>query len=352
MTSTTPMPAVRISPIWRTLQWISGIAALLLLAILVIAPDIGLFVLWNVVIPSAPALILLAPGIWRNVCPLGSLSLLPARFGLAGRRHVSARLQGRLHLAGVLLLFALVPLRHVILDTNGMAVAMAIAGLAGVALIFSMRYEWKSGWCSGLCPVHPVEKLYGSVPAVTTANAHCAVCTQCSIPCPDSTKGIHPLSVRKGRADTVAGLLMTGGFPGFIWGWFQVTDAPGTSTALHIVEAYGWPIGGALVSLLLFIVAERLIPRSHRAHLGRFFAFASIACYYWYRLPQLIGFDSGSGWSLLADVTGSIPSWIPGPVEIATTLFFAWFVLWRGPGAKRSWSRRPQFATIDLRRKT
>ena len=39
---------------------------------LVVSPDDGLFVLWKLIIPVLPLLWLVAPGLWRNVCPLSA----------------------------------------------------------------------------------------------------------------------------------------------------------------------------------------------------------------------------------------------------------------------------------------
>lgn len=328
---------------WRTAQtlvWVIGLGLLIALAFF---PDIGIHAFWNVLIPLAPALLVFAPGIWRNVWPLGTTALMARHAGLSARRTVSPQWQARLALGGTLLLLAIVPLRHVVLDLNGPATAIAIGTLALMAVGFGFLYEWKSGWCSGLCPVHPVEKLYGSKPAITVPNTHCGACEQCVAPCLDSTPAINPLSVNRYSSRHLAGLLLVGGFPGFIWGWFQVPDYAGTEGWAHLGEAYGWPFLGLTVTLIAYLALEQLVPARHRAWLIRAFAAAAVACYYWYRVPALFGMGPIPGDGMLVDLRASLPAWFPWASRAVTTGIFAWwFLIHTSP--KRPWSVRPQYA--------
>jgi len=179
---------------WRTAQvsvWSLGLA---ILAALIFQPSLGMHAFWNVLIPVAPLLFVVAPGLWRNVCPLGSTALFLRHVHLSRRRRVPIEWQGRLALTAVAALYLILPLRHLVLDRSGPATATAIVALATIAVLAGLPFEWKSGWCSGLCPVHPVEKLYGSEPRFEFANAHCGHCHQCVSPCIDATPGVSPLS--------------------------------------------------------------------------------------------------------------------------------------------------------------
>ncbi len=328
---------------WRTVQvlvWLVGVG---LLVALVAAPELGIHAFWNVLIPVAPALLVFAPGVWRNICPLASTALVSRHAGISAKRPVSPVWQARLALGGTLLLLAIVPLRHVVLDLNGPATALAIGSLAVVAFGFGLMFEWKSGWCSGLCPVHPVEKLYGSKPAVTVPNAHCTACEQCVSPCLDSTPAITPLSVNRYTSRRLAGLLLVGGFPGFVWGWFQVADYAGGEGWSHLAEAYGWPFGGLAITLAAYAMLDRVVPDKQKGWLIRGFAAAAVACYYWYRLPALFGFGPIPGDGMLVDLRATLPAWFPWASRIFTTGIFAWwFFLHTSP--KRPWSVRPQYA--------
>ena len=44
----------------------------------------GLHIMWDVVLPIAPATMAIIPGVWRNVCPLGTTSQLARHAGRSG----------------------------------------------------------------------------------------------------------------------------------------------------------------------------------------------------------------------------------------------------------------------------
>ncbi|MDH3650626.1 MAG: hypothetical protein OEQ53_13165, partial [Saprospiraceae bacterium] len=293
-----------------------------------------------------PALLVVATGLWRNVCPMASTALFPMHLQFSREKRLSIATQGRLHVVGVTLLLLLVPLRHVILDTNGLATAGVIIILAICAFILGANYKWKSAWCSGICPIHPVEKLYGSRSAFELPNAHCVSCHQCTIPCPDSTPSMHPLAHTGTPFHHMAGIVMIGAFPGFIWGWFHVPDYQGMEGWNHLDLAYGLPLIGAIISLILFIGLLRwgLVKNVERQFL--FFATIAVSCYYWYRLPALLGFGLFPGDGMLVDLSNILPHWFPIASRLVTTSFFIWWLLIRNSD-RRSWSIRPPFKLAE-----
>ena len=110
--------ATRISStrtLWHWAQGLAWAAGMVIWLALIVSPRLGLHLLWNVLIPVAPALLVLAPGVWRNVCPLGSMSLAPHHFGLSQRKKLSPVWRGRLYLGALILLLVVVPLRKVVL---------------------------------------------------------------------------------------------------------------------------------------------------------------------------------------------------------------------------------------------
>jgi hypothetical protein len=260
----------------------------------------------------------------------------------SARRDIPKAWQDRLALLGVVLLLLIVPLRHVVLDTSGAATAQTIGLLAVIAILMGTQFRWKSGWCSGLCPVHPVEKLYGSEPAGSWANAHCHLCERCVVACPDSVPGVSPILPKEKGVRRLAGVLMVGGFAGFIWGWFHVPDYTGTEGWGHLAQAYGLPFVGLAFSLAAFLLLERLVPERHGMRLRRLFAAAAISCYYWYRLPALFGFGPFPGDGMLVDLHDVLPDWFPVMSRTATTTFFLWWLVWRCEG-RRTWMVRPPF---------
>lgn len=77
---------------WHALRVLNVAAAVGLAALLVVRPEQALFVLWQLVIPIVPAVFLVAPGLWRNVCPLAALNPETHRYAklvIAGGRRIA-----------------------------------------------------------------------------------------------------------------------------------------------------------------------------------------------------------------------------------------------------------------------
>ena len=68
--------------VWHGLRVASIAGALIVAGLLIAVPKTGLFVMWKVVIPSLPALFLIAPGLWRNLCPLAASNQTPRALGI------------------------------------------------------------------------------------------------------------------------------------------------------------------------------------------------------------------------------------------------------------------------------
>jgi len=335
---------------WRMAQAVCWLAGFLLFFALLFFPQWGVAAFWNVLIPVAPAVFVLATGVWRNICPLGTVSLLPRHLGISRSRRLPLQWQGRLHLTGVCLLFLIIPLRHIWLNTNGLATAGVLALLTVTAFASGYFFEWKSGWCSSLCPVHPVERLYGSKVLFSPPNAHCGQCHNCVIPCPDSTPGMNPMQARMRRSQRIASCLLIGGLPGFIWGWFHVRDFSGNpGNWQHLPEAYAWPIAGMAVTLAAFILIGRRCSPEREPALSGVFAAAAVGCYYWYRLPSLLGFGLFPGDGMLLDLSSLIPLWSIVSLQVLAVAFFGWWIVLRKP-VPAVWAVRPPFEKVTSKK--
>lgn len=331
---------------WRLAQSLVLLAGLALVASLFLYPALGLDLLWNGLIPLAPLLLVVFPGLWRNICPLATFSLLPQRWGRGPQRALPRSLAGHFSLLGLIALLLIVPLRHVYLDRNAGASALMLLAAAAMAFLAGWNRVSRSAWCNGLCPIHPAEKLYGQVPAWTPANARCGSCAKCSRPCPDSTRSMNPTVAASSPLERLPGHVMVGGFAGFVWGWHQVGDLSGPLSVSEVVLAYAWPIGAGALSLASYALARRYssnLPESRR-RLVRVYAWAAVTLYYWFRIPALMGFGEHPGTGMLVDWTahGEWPAWL---AQATSTTFLSWFMLLRG-GSAGSWLLRP--AVIDL----
>ncbi len=329
--------------IWRIVQTAVWLVGATILTCLLFFPSVGVILFWNILIPVAPALFVVAVGVWRNVCPLATTNLLPRQLGLSKRIKLTATQLGKLNLIAVIALFTIVPLRHAVFNNNGVATGIMIIIMAAIGVTMGFFYEWKSAWCSGLCPVHPVEKLYGGNVLLSLPNANCDQCMNCVIPCPDSTPNINPKISAKTVYHKISGLLIIGGLPGFIWGWFHVPDEHQITSVTTFFSVYEIPLMGLAVTLIAYLILSNLLDKKYERRLISIFAASGVSCYYWYRLPALIGFGKFAPDGLLYSLKGVIPEWIVPIIPIVTTAFFFYWLVIRKRNTK-SWVIRPQFA--------
>ena len=328
---------------WKVLQFIFWLVGIALLLIMFFMPPLGVTLFWNILIPLAPALLVVATGIWRNVCPLATTALLPDRFGFSRKRKLSNKQRSVFNLVGVIALLLIIPLRHVIFNRSGVDTALLIITVSLIAFTIGLVYERKSGWCSGVCPVHGVERLYGSGVAFSIPNTQCKECVKCSVPCPDSTPNGTVQTSPKGWSQKGVEYLLVGAFPGYVWGWFHIPDYTGSLGWNHLLFIYGIPILSAIISLDSYLILKQFVSHEGRKVLVSLFAAAAVSCYYWFRLPQLLGFNVYNTNGTLIDLTNSLPLWTPVVLNIITTTFFIWWMVIRKK-IKRPWSVRPAYS--------
>jgi hypothetical protein len=328
---------------WKVLQFIFWIVGIALLSFMFFMPPVGVMLFWNILIPVAPALLVIGTGAWRNVCPLATTALIPDRIGLSKKKKLSNKQRSVLNLIGVIVLLLVIPLRHVIFNRSGEGTALLIVSISLIAFAIGMVYERKSGWCSGVCPVHGVERLYGSGVAFSLPNTQCKECVKCSVPCPDSTPNATVQTSPGGWAQKGVEYILVGAFPGYIWGWFHIPDYTGTSGWNHLLFVYGIPVLSAIISLDVYLILKQFVFHEGRKLLVSLFAAAAVSCYYWFRLPQLLGFNVINTNGTLIDLSNVLPVWTPIVLNIITTTFFIWWMVIRDK-SKRAWSIRPAYA--------
>lgn len=241
------------------------------------------------------------------------------------------------------MLFVIVPVRHIVLDTNGLATALTLALVAVAAFTAGYFFEWKSGWCSGLCPVHPVEKMYGQKVLFTPPNSHCGRCQNCVIPCPDSIPDMNPAKANMRKSHRISSTLLVGGLPGFIWGWFHVPDCNANAHWTDCVLAFGLPYLTLGVSLSLFLSLRKYLHEKHEPLIVSAFAAAAVSFYYWYRIPALVGYGLFPGDGMLVDLRAAFPFWMVLVSQIVVAGFFVWWLVFRDAKAA-VWAVRPPFA--------
>lgn len=312
----------RIARPWRLAQAVSVAAAVTVVGLLVLRPELGLYLTWSVLIPMVPALLLFAPRVWRNLCPISVVHQLPVGLGRGGRRRLDSRAQWFAPVVAITGLFMIVPLRHVLFNESGMALAGFVLAVLAMALLGGALFAGKSGWCSTFCPVGPVEKLYGQQPVLHPSHAHCETCVGCTHACFDrrGAEAVEDLlggARPDGMLSTPTGVF-TGAFPGFVLGYFTADPTGGaTSIYLHVALL-------SLVSLSLFVLGHRLSGIDLMAT-ARAAAALAAATYYWFTVPAVIG-ATEAVWGL-----GPAPS----PLESSGRVFFLCLVAFWWLSAQR-----------------
>src|SRR5690348_9035887 len=71
--SRTPSPKAR--RVWLALQATMLIVGVVLVGLLLFWPPAGIALMWNFLIPVAPGLVTIAPGLWRNICPMATFHM-------------------------------------------------------------------------------------------------------------------------------------------------------------------------------------------------------------------------------------------------------------------------------------
>ena len=257
---------------WRAVRAVSLTAALVVAGLLVAAPDTGLFLMWKVVIPTLPLLFMVAPGLWRNICPLATSNQTPRALGLTKALNPPTWLKEYGYVIAISLFVTFVILRKVGLDDSGPLSALLLLGAMTGAFAGGMLLKGKSGWCSTMCPLLPVQRIYGQTPFALVGNNHCQPCVGCAKSCYDFNPRAAYLADLNDSDGYWSGYrrFFVGAFPGLVLGFF-VTDE------------------GDVAGMLLYMaVSHRAVRARHRlreglrAHADLQFGAIAFGLFYWF----------------------------------------------------------------------
>ncbi|MDT8340693.1 MAG: hypothetical protein RQ751_04200 [Longimicrobiales bacterium] len=313
--SSRSFPTSASDSLWRVAQGAGLVATLGLLAGLVLSPQATLRILWYGIIPVLPAVFLIHPGIWRNVCPLATLEILPQR--RAGGVRLERDGARRALVVGLVLLAVLVPARRLLFNSDGPWLAGVIVGVALLALLLGLGSHRKARFCNALCPVLPVEKLYGQSPLLSVPNPRCAPCTACTasgcldlVPTRAALEMADPGDRGGSRWLLTPFGIFAAAFPGFVVAYYLLGDVPASAWA----TVYGGVAAGSVASFALVgvVLAPARVPaRTALPWLG----LLAFLLYYWFGAPGV-----ADAWS-----TGTAPTGVTvGIRSAALALGLAW----------------------------
>ena len=264
--------------VWRAARVAVVLAALALVVLLLVEPTRGLHAFWRVAIPVLPAVFFLAPGLWRNVCPLAAMNQLPRVTGITRGLALPDWGHRFAYLLGIGAFLAIVPARKPLLEGNGTATALLIVGALTLAFVGGLVFRGKSGWCGSVCPLLPVQRLYGQSPFARVRNDHCSTCLGCTVNCYDFNPRVAQVADLHDDDRGPHRKLFAGLFPGLVVGFF-VTPA-GASWG----EAYGTIALAAVISLGVVAAFDWLL-HPPPALLTAVCGAVGLNLFYWYVVP-------------------------------------------------------------------
>ena len=115
--------------VWQILRLFSVATIGLVIWGLYRFPEITLIAFWGITVPLLPFIFWMLPGLWRNLCPLAATNQLPRLFKFSFAKEMPSSIKRYANVIGLLLLFIAVPLRKVVLNDDGDALAAALIGI-------------------------------------------------------------------------------------------------------------------------------------------------------------------------------------------------------------------------------
>src|SRR6188472_3044191 len=269
--------------VWQLLRVCSLIGSLVVVMLLIAVPDTGLFVMWKVVIPLLPLLFMTAPGLWRNLCPLAASNQMPRWLGITKGLTPPAWLREYGYVIAISLFVGFVALRKLGMDDSGPWSALLLIGAMAGGFTGGMFLKGKSGWCSTMCPLLPVQRIYGQTPFKLIANNHCQPCVGCVKSCYDFNPRAAYLADLHDSDNYWSGYrrFFVGAFPGLILAFFTADEGV---SALPQIALY------MAVSVASFALVQTFVKVS--AHtITTLYGAIAFSLFYWFA-AKIVGLDA------------------------------------------------------------
>jgi len=297
----TQRPKQGADALWLVLRIVVLVLALGEIALLFLQPRLGLALFWTVAVPLLPGLWALAPGLWRQVCPMAFLNQLPRTLGLEVKRALPAAARYWSYLVGVALLVAMVALRRPLLNGDGWATGAMCAVALVLALLGGLAFKGRSGWCGTFCPLAPVQRSHGQAPVVVVRNGYCPTCVGCQKNCIDFNPraAIHGDLADNDPRHATQRLWFMATLPGLIVGYYTlgpVLDQGGLGAWLAALAAAGLAAAG------LFLLLRALFATT-AYRMASVFSAAALLLYYAWAGPVLMG-----GLASVAETLAALPT--------------------------------------------
>lgn len=227
--------------IWAALRIATLAITLIVAALLIRHPDVGLKIFWGLMIPVVPALLVIAPGLWRQICPMALLNQIPRMLKIGAARDLPELARKWAFTIAVATFFICIALRAPLLNYNGLVVGLGIFGVLILALIGGLVFKGRSGWCGTFCPLGPIQRDYGQAPVVLVRNGYCESCVGCQKNCYDFNPRAAVFGDLYDEDPRYAGQrrFFMAMLPGIILGYFLQDQHPAYGPWLHALILIG-----------------------------------------------------------------------------------------------------------------
>jgi NADPH-dependent 2,4-dienoyl-CoA reductase/sulfur reductase-like enzyme/ferredoxin len=272
--------------VWVGLRALTLLIALTLAALLMFLPDIGLKLFWRLAIPVVPAVLVIAPGLWRQICPMATLNQLPRLRGFGRALELPPGLKQWAFSLSVGFFVLAVMARGPFLNHSGPSVAIGVLLALALAFAGGVLFKGRSGWCGTFCPLAPIQRTYGQAPLLMVRNGYCNPCVGCQKSCYDFNPRAAVFSdvYDSDPRHAAQRRLFMGLLPGLIVGYFWLDAHPADGVALHAAVL----LGACAASAGLYGLAVAFAPANPYRVALLFGAFA-LAAFYFFAGPIVVG---------------------------------------------------------------
>ena len=271
--------------VWQTARGITLAITLVLAALLVFQPPLGLKLFWGVAIPAVPLLLVVAPGLWRQVCPMALMNQTPRTFGFSRNHTLPEAVAKYTYPVAVMLFIGLVAMRVPLLNHAGPVVGLGIMGVLGLAFAGGLWFKGRSGWCGTFCPLGPIQRIYGHAPLAMVPNGYCPTCVGCQKNCYDFNPRAAIFSDLHDDDPRFAAQrrLFMGMLPGLIAGFFLQGLNPSYGTGQYVAIL----LGACFASAGLHGVLSSFVPVG-TYRVSAMFGAVALGLFYWFAGPIML----------------------------------------------------------------
>lgn len=271
--------------VWHTLRFFAMVILVAECILLIKNPDLGLFIFWFCFISWLPLLFFVAPGFWRNICPLVSVNQIPRELNFTMAKSASKWMKEYCYLITWTLVLFLIPLRKYLLSSHAASLVVIIGIMMSLAFFLGIVFKGKSGWCSMICPLLPFQRVYGQTPFIKVRNYHCRPCVGCAELCYDFNPEISYIALLNGPNRFVSGYikLFAASLPGLILAFYLIPNPP-EITFLQMNLQFWVYLGVSIASFHLLT----LLVRVRESKIATFYGALSINIFYFLSFPVMI----------------------------------------------------------------